>query len=620
MTSPVVYSVVRFSGSIIVEDYSIPDGAASNSKNWLTKGDKIELRKGYKVLGTEQTGVGKIDGLHVTFKVNGTQILYRKRGKKLEYYDTGTSDWVEVGTDLFPVAATTDEASFANYASLAGNQMFICTPNSGPYKIMTANPGSYTDLTDSTKNFQGYIKVKQNRMFLWNRNKDKTGIYGSYIDTATYTTVSGENVGTGDGSTTTFNDTLVFKSGGAVRTCFGISVTDGTETFSDNYDGTLTGSAGGTGTINYTSGAISITFAVAPTNLQAITCDYQWENSNNNGITDFTKSATRTAGQGFVFRQDDGGGQSQNVLSYGDDEYCLHRLKSWVLTLTATDTNATNLIYRDNVGIPNWRAAVATGDGVYFIDDYDQTDPKFRLLTLNNVSTQVIPIPVSDALNLEDYRFDTGVAQENGELIVFECRHKDSTENDTTFVYDKRYKSFDRLDYNFSCLAIYNGALVAGDSLSDNVIELFSGFDDNTTTIANFWEGNLTKLKIEELKRLKRFWVQGEISRDQVLEISLSFDRGPFVLVGTQNGDDDNVDSGARTVIGSDAIGESTLGGETSVNVYNYIKEIKLTQDKFYEVKIRFECTALGFCSVSSYTYHDILLKGFKLPPRYRAT
>ena len=591
-----------------IEDHAIPDGAASDSKNWLTKGDKIELRRGYKVLGTEQSGTGSTDGLHVTFKANGTQILYRKRGRKLEYYNTATSDWVEVGTNLFPVAATTDEASFGNYASLAGNQMFVCSPNSGPYKIMTANPGSYTDLTDAAKNFQGYIKIKQNRMFLWNRTKDKTGIYGSYIDAAAYTTVAAE-------ATTSLTGTLAFKAAGATRTCFAvtITITATSEVYTDDYNGILTGSLGGTGTINYTTGAYTLS------NAGVGTADYQWENSNNTGITDFTKSAPRTAGQGFVFRQDDGGGDTKNVASYGDTEYCFHRLKSWALTLTATDTNATNLIYRENVGIPNWRAAVPTGDGVYFIDDYDQTDPKFRLLTLDKLATQVIPIPISDALNLEDYRFDKGVSEENGDLIIFGCRHKDSPENDTTFVYDKRYKSFDRLDYAFSCLAKYNGALVAGDSITDNVFELFFGFSDNDSVISNYWEGNLTDLQINELKKVKKLWVQGEISHDQILKIYLSFDRGSYVLVGTQNGTDENVDTAPRPVIGSDAIGAATLGGTSEISVYNFIKEIRLQQGKFNHVKLKVEAAGIGYVSMSTVTYHDIILHGQRLPNKYRA-
>src|SRR3989338_9508197 len=142
-----------------VEDQSIPNGAASRSLNWLTLGDRIELRRGLDLLGTESLGTGSIDGLHVTQKADGTQIAYRKRGRKLEYYDTATEDWVEVGTNLFPAAAETDECSFDNYASLAGAQMFVCSPNAGPFKIMTANPGSYTDLTDATKNYQGRIKI-----------------------------------------------------------------------------------------------------------------------------------------------------------------------------------------------------------------------------------------------------------------------------------------------------------------------------------------------------------------------------------------------------------------------------------------------------------------------------
>lgn len=591
------------------EDHAIPDGAASDSKNWLTKGDRIELRKGFKVLGTENAETGKIDGLHTAFKADGTQILFRKRGRKLEYYDITTSDWVETGANIFPAAAVDDEASFGNYASLAGNQMFICSPNAGPFKIMVANPGSYTDLTHAN-NFQGYIKIKQNRMFLWGRNKDKTGIYGSYIDAAAYTTVSAEALAS------VASGTLAFKAGGSVRTCFAVQLTvTGTgEVFTDNYNGVLTGSLGSTGTINYTTGAFTTTASGAGT------ADYQWENSNNTGITDFTKSSPRTAGQGFIFRQDDGGGDAKNVASYGDTEYCLHRLKSWELTLTATDTNATNLIYRENVGIPNWRAAVPTGDGIYLIDDLDQTDPKFRLLTLNNISTQVIPISVSDALNLRDYRFDKGVSEENGDLIIFGCRHKDSTENDTTFVYDKRYKSFDRLDYAFSCLAKYNGALVAGDSVTDNVFELFSGFDDNNSTIANYWEGKLDDFDIQTLKKSRRLWIQGEISADQSLGFYLQTDRGSWVLVGTQNGTDDNVDTQPRTVIGSDAIGQSTLGGQTSTSVYNYTKEIKLQNGKFQFVKLRVVATLIGYASVSGYTFFDIIQNAMKLPQKYRAT
>ena len=69
--------------------------------------------------------------------------------------------------------------------------------------------------------------------------------YAVFInEDAQHTMVVAEALGVGDGATTTFTGTLLNPSieGGS------ISVTDGTETFTDNNDGTLTGSAGGTGT------------------------------------------------------------------------------------------------------------------------------------------------------------------------------------------------------------------------------------------------------------------------------------------------------------------------------------------------------------------------------------
>src|SRR3954462_1730018 len=87
-----------------VADKAIADGAASASNDWLSMGDRIELRRGMALLGTEHTGAGGILGLHVSYKNDGTQMLWRKRGRKLEYYDETTSDWLECGTDIFPAA------------------------------------------------------------------------------------------------------------------------------------------------------------------------------------------------------------------------------------------------------------------------------------------------------------------------------------------------------------------------------------------------------------------------------------------------------------------------------------------------------------------------------------
>ena len=75
-----------------------------------------------------------------------------------------------------------------------------------------------------------------------------------------YEEIAAEVIGTGNSSLTTFSNTLTKKpvEPGSV------SVTDGVETFNDDGLGRLVGSAGGSGTIYYESGEISVTFNAAP--------------------------------------------------------------------------------------------------------------------------------------------------------------------------------------------------------------------------------------------------------------------------------------------------------------------------------------------------------------------
>ena len=79
-----------------------------------------------------------------------------------------------------------------------------------------------------------------------------------------------ENFSSGDGITVTFSgstrDTPIIKGS--------MIIYDEVETFTDNGDSTLTGSAGGAGTINYISGAYSVTFVVAPLSTAIVKAQY----------------------------------------------------------------------------------------------------------------------------------------------------------------------------------------------------------------------------------------------------------------------------------------------------------------------------------------------------------
>lgn len=613
-----------------LEDESIPQGASSNSMNWMTFGDHIELRRGQVLMGTNVAGTGKISGLIVGDRFDGTQVPFRSYDRKIQYYDTVTEDWIEVSTaDILPEIASGEDISFDQYHSLAGAFIYGSSKNSGIYKIPIANPGSIVDL--SSTSHRGKIKIKQNRMALWDRKDsnggfDSSGLYGSYVDKdelSDYTSITAETSFTGavDSSNLVYTKTLAFKSGQPKRTCMYVSVYAttgaGVETFRDSRNGTLLSNFGGTGTINYATGAVSVTFFNAPTS-GSVAADYYWEDSSSTGIADFSKSTPRTAGQGFTFRQDDAGSDFQNLFSIGGDEYCMHTTKTYKLTLSSDDTDATNLIYRNRVGIPYWRAGEETGDGIYYVDAPDTSEPYVRILKPNQFNTDVIPASISDQISLIDYRFDYAVILQWGQYIAMACRTKDSTVNDTLFLYNTLWKLWDRFDYRISCMDIYNGALIAGDSASKNVFTLFSGLTDEDVEISNYWISDRNSLGMEGVKYSNLFEINGLIQSDQTLEVWFSYDNADFVKAGEITGNGSYVDQGVRVTVGSTTIGSTEVGGGgAGIEASPYHREFRINTPRLEKVRVKFVATRIGYVSVSKYGYKDIRGKGKSLPAQY---
>jgi hypothetical protein len=624
------FAVKTFKYGIVdeIEAQSIPDGAASSSLNWQTRGDKIEMRRGYRRFGSD-AGAGRVTGLRVLRKQDGTEVMVRTRARKVEYYDETTADFIENGSNVLAAAADGEDISIEPYQGLSGAAAYLSSKNSSIYKIMVANPGSITDLVST--DHRGKIRVKTGRMYLWDlltslKGKDETALFRSYIDkdeVSDFTAIAAENVGTGDAATVTFTGTLAFKAAGSKRTCFLVRIYDTgptVETFYDDKNGLLVGSAGGTGTINYTTGSFSVTFNAAPAaGLNSIKADYYWEDSTSAGLADFSFSGTRTAGQGYVLRQDDGGGAFQNIGFYGDDAFCFHKRKTWRVRESIDDLDITNLVYRELVGIPYFRAQVETGEGIYYVDDSNPAKPRLRLLTLDTYGTQVVPLSISDRKKLESYLFDYAASIVFGDWVLFACRTTDSSVNNRVIVYDRRLKTIDVLDYYVSCFDVYNGALVAGDSMSNNVYELFSGFDDDDAEIPNSWDGNLTRLQMDELKKAKRLRLQGEIGPEQEYDVWLSLDRADFVYIGTVSGDGSYVDRTSEALVGNEVIGKDPVGGGGSgVVAYNYLHELSVRQDKFDEAQIRFVANGIGYVSISMYSFFDIRKMGQRIPTRYR--
>lgn len=621
------------------ESETIPRGAAEDALNWLTLGDRIELRRGQSLKGTNVSGNSPVTGMKVAKSIDGVQELIYTYDRKIRYFDRTAGDFAEAGSNTLPADASGEDVAIESYSHLAGEFFYLSSPNSSIYKIPLANLDSVIDL--SSTDFRGKMRIKWNRMFLWDKKNsvgdiDKTGIFLSHIDkdeVSDYTQVTGESIGTGDGTTLLFTETLDFKAGDAKRNCFYVSVTDTVETFTDNRNGTLTGSAGGTGTINYATGAISVTFAVAPTNTQDITSDYYWENSTVDGIADFSfTTPTRAAGEGDFFRQDDSGGEFMNLGTINKVEYCLHEFRTWEMNITADDTEATNLPFKTKVGIPYWRAMEDEDDSIYYVHAPDQTEPAYKKMVELESNGVIKSENISQNLDLTNFRFNKAVFKDWGIYKIISCRDKNSTINNRMWVRHKQFGSWDLLDYRASILDELEGALIGGDSGSPNVFTLFDSFSDEESNIPNFYIFGKDNLDIKGIKNVGVLVLGGLIQPEQKLKVSISEDNGPFVEVGhtdeevngenvhtyTIEGDGAYVDQGAKISIGPTTLGKNEIGGGgTGVEASPYRREFRINTARFEYIRLKIEAVNIGYVSLTEYQWKDIRFKGQTLPSQY---
>ena len=88
-------------------------------------------------------------------------------------------------------------------------------------------------------------------------------------ETVPYDEAQTKAAGVGDGSEDEFSAVLGPVEPGSV------SVADGTETFSDDGFGTLTGDAEGSGKVNYQTGAVSVAFKAAPSAEASVDVSYK---------------------------------------------------------------------------------------------------------------------------------------------------------------------------------------------------------------------------------------------------------------------------------------------------------------------------------------------------------
>ena len=618
---------------------SIPDGWSPDSLNWITgtEQDSIALRRGTALLGqTRNNGLGAITGLGVGTKQNGTQIPFFTYGRKAKYYDADLDDTVEIGTDLLPAAADGEDVSIFPYQNLAGAFVYLSSENSSVYKIPVANPGSAVDQAQT--DFKGFLKFGQSRSILFNRKgsngfKDVTNLYMSYIDgvnlgnVAPFSQVSTEALGALGSRTYSGNLAAVTGKKTAIQVQITADVAAGSEVFLDDKNGVLSSNRGGTGTINYATGAYSVTFSDVTTG--NVTADYYTEDATNHGVLDFDFSATRLAGEGRFFAQFDGGGPLNSVFPLANVFYCFHTLKTWQTSIPTDDddqgsTPASNLPFREKMGVTYPYSAFGGSTGIWYVNNSNPNRPEIYRLELYTGATAAniaYPKLISKALNLSSYQFDRAVTFEWGiyVLVAFQQIRNGVADdfNSRMFLYNKKSETFDLLDFPASRLAEFQGTLLAGDTLSNNVFTLLSGFDDDGSLIPNYYTTGYTNHGVSGQKVTNRIVVDGLIQTAQSIEVYASYDGGAYVKVFTIEGTGSYVDSGRSIAVGSYTEGSKIVGGGETIYANPFNVEFALNSRKYQYIRLKFQAIGGGWAQINYFTYKDNRYKGARsLPER----
>lgn len=394
------------------------------------------------------------------------------------------------------------------------------------------------------------------------------------------------------------------------------------ELFQDNQQGVLTSNLGGTGTINYGTGAYSVTFNTAPTNGVTNIGNYYTENATSGGILDFSFNlASPSIGQGYLLLQ---GATGPILASSGFQgvEYNFHLYRTWNVELPQAGgayTDINNQQYWSHVGIPYFRAQYATGDGVLILNNVNPSEPKYSILAIPPGSTNltVVPTWISQDLDLSMFDHTKAVVFRWGEYNILACQPLvngvPSGRNTVFFIQDIESQQWNQLDYSVTCLAEFQGALISGDSLSPNAFTLFSGLDDDANIVDNFWNSSLTDLGLQGQKKVRYFYIQGLIQRPQSIVVRYSLNNGALVPIYTILGTGSYVNSSSPVGVGSNTLGSTTIGAGEVVALPFEI-EFPVMTDYFEYIQIQFQAMGIGWAQINKFGFRDIRHKNLKSP------
>lgn len=404
------------------------------------------------------------------------------------------------------------------------------------------------------------------------------------------------------------------------------------EVLTDDRNGNFTSPAGSTGTVNYASGAVDVTFFAAPKNSSSVVTDYQYENSNQKGITDFTFSNPRNAGEGNRVTQDAGGDPIVSILIGQDGAYySLKQQSAWRLDIATDDKTYDNNIFYQNMGMPSFRAGVSTQKGIIFMNTSNPDKPEMTILEKNAIGDTIIPVVLFGQFKFANYDWSDASFDTYERYIIVGCKQQGSTYNDRILLCNIEGGTVDISPYEARMFAKDNQAnIFAGSPISQTVYQIYNGFDDTDNIIQAYWISKAEQygsLKIramkyrfisEALKKFRRLRIKGHIGAAQAIAVYADYDDAGFQLVGAIRGDGSYVDYSDPEAVGANFIGGVQIGGDVAAQSYPYFLEIKIAAPKFRKRVIKIVPIGIGYFDFDFMSDWDIMIFENRIPKRFR--
>lgn len=484
----------------------IPLGAHAQGQNTIINdGDRISVRNlGYDLFfeaDTLDTSGFPTSRLHKFRLRDGSHILIRARmvsasAAVLEWAAPGSTRWETLGTgytsDKFGFADANINADLHSYVYF-GNAVQDFSRWSGSHAYLTAalNPGDPAIVVGDTSGFAASGNVI---------------IDGTTVAYASLTPT-----------------TIVLSAPSAITVAAGRGVAQAVETNSGNPKGNI---------YHLANNRLSISGVTS--NPQAV-----FKSAYGDYMTFATTLvSSSTAASACIFNLSEGGGPVMAIASDEGGEYIAKSTIIYKATLTDTLYSIVPLKSFDN-GKSQTLGVIATGGFFAFRNGVVAITPDRQIFSLTRLEGIDYPqiLPISDAIKptVNNLDFTTAVGIYWRDNVYIACRTIGSSINDTVLVYNYKVGAWESpiVGWNVADWAIYNDGeseeLYFADAAGGNVYKVTPApFDYVYDVVANWRTGQINFGDPAKLKEISDIFIEGYISQNTVLSVSLLLDEDGF--------------------------------------------------------------------------------------------